>query len=139
MDGVIELARLSKNSSSTNGPDLSGNSNHLDATRPGLSGRYPRSLEKGGTGKNSDGVGSTGWRQGGLVFQPKLGIFEDVAEIDFASMYPTMMAIHNISPETVLCRCCDNHRSRRWVIRSVRKGRGLFPRHLGPSWREGHG
>jgi len=47
--------------------------------------------------------------KGGLVFQPKLGIFEDVAEIDFASMYPTMMAIHNISPETVLCGCCENH------------------------------
>ncbi|OGP75078.1 MAG: hypothetical protein A2V86_10155 [Deltaproteobacteria bacterium RBG_16_49_23] len=47
--------------------------------------------------------------KGGLVFQPKLGIFEDVAEIDFASMYPTIMAIHNISPETVLCRCCDRN------------------------------
>ncbi|MCX5888407.1 MAG: hypothetical protein NTY36_03025, partial [Deltaproteobacteria bacterium] len=25
---------------------------------------------------------------------------------DFASMYPTIMAIHNISPETVNCTCC---------------------------------
>jgi DNA polymerase-2 len=24
-------------------------------------------------------------------------------------MYPTIMAIHNISPETVLCRCCDRN------------------------------
>jgi DNA polymerase-2 len=48
--------------------------------------------------------------KGGLVFQPKLGIFEDIAEIDFASMYPTLMAIHNLSAETVLCECCENHR-----------------------------
>ncbi len=47
--------------------------------------------------------------KGGLVYQPKLGIFEDVAEIDFASMYPTIMAIHNISAETVLCQCCGRN------------------------------
>jgi DNA polymerase II len=44
--------------------------------------------------------------KGGLVFMPPIGLFADVAELDFASMYPTIMAIHNISPETVNCRCC---------------------------------
>ncbi len=44
--------------------------------------------------------------KGGLVFMPPIGRFADVAELDFASMYPSIMAIHNISPETVNCRCC---------------------------------
>jgi len=44
--------------------------------------------------------------KGGLVFMPPIGLFGNVAELDFASMYPTIMAIHNISPETVNCRCC---------------------------------
>jgi hypothetical protein len=44
--------------------------------------------------------------KGGLVFMPPIGLFAEVAELDFASMYPTIMAIHNISPETVNCRCC---------------------------------
>jgi DNA polymerase II len=46
--------------------------------------------------------------KGGLTYQPKMGVFENVAEIDFASMYPSLMVRHNISPETVLCECCDN-------------------------------
>jgi DNA polymerase-2 len=47
--------------------------------------------------------------KGGLVFQPPVGAFEDVAELDFSTMYPTIMVQHNISAETLFCRCCDNH------------------------------
>jgi len=46
--------------------------------------------------------------RGGLIFQPKLGYHEQVAELDFVSMYPTIMVEHNVSPETVNCRCCSN-------------------------------
>jgi DNA polymerase-2 len=46
--------------------------------------------------------------KGGLVFQPPMGAFEDVAELDFSTMYPTIMVQHNISAETLLCDCCDN-------------------------------
>jgi len=70
--------------------------------------------------------------KGGLVFQPKLGIFEDVAEIDFASMYPTMMAIHNISPETVLCGCCENHRVPEAGYTICEKRKGIVPKTLHP-------
>ncbi len=70
--------------------------------------------------------------KGGLVFQPKLGIFEDVAEIDFASMYPTMMAIHNISPETVLCGCCENHRVPEVGYTICEKREGIVPKTLRP-------
>ena len=70
--------------------------------------------------------------KGGLVFQPRLGIFEDVAEIDFASMYPTMMAIHNISPETVLCGCCENHRVPEVGYSICEKREGIVPKTLRP-------
>jgi DNA polymerase-2 len=39
--------------------------------------------------------------QGGLVYQPIPGLYSHVAEIDFISMYPSIMARFNISPETV--------------------------------------
>lgn len=39
---------------------------------------------------------------GGLVYQPTIGLHKDVAEVDFISMYPSVMERFNISPETVL-------------------------------------
>jgi len=46
--------------------------------------------------------------RGGFIFEPKVGLHDWVGEIDFASMYPTLMAIRNISAETVLCSCCPH-------------------------------
>ncbi len=46
--------------------------------------------------------------RGGLIFSPPIGYHEDVAELDFVSMYPSIMVNHNVSPETVNCRCCSN-------------------------------
>ena len=46
--------------------------------------------------------------RGGLIFNPPLGYHEEIAELDFVSMYPTIMVTHNVSPETVNCRCCTN-------------------------------
>ncbi len=40
--------------------------------------------------------------QGGLVYQPKVGVHQHVAEIDFVSLYPAIMVNFNISPETIL-------------------------------------
>ncbi len=39
--------------------------------------------------------------QGGLVYQPIPGLHADVAEIDFVSMYPSIMKRFNLSPETI--------------------------------------
>jgi DNA polymerase II len=39
--------------------------------------------------------------QGGLVYHPVTGLHYDVGEIDFISMYPSIMVHFNISPETV--------------------------------------
>ncbi len=44
--------------------------------------------------------------RGGLVFEPRLGLHDSIGEVDFSSMYPSLMAKYNISAETVLCKCC---------------------------------
>ncbi len=50
--------------------------------------------------------------RGGFIFEPKLGLHDWVAEVDFSSMYPTLMAKQNISAETVLCKCCPHSKLR---------------------------
>jgi DNA polymerase elongation subunit (family B) len=48
--------------------------------------------------------------RGGFIYEPKVGIHDLVGEVDFTSMYPSLMAMKNISAETVLCKCCpDSH------------------------------
>jgi len=132
MEGVVELARLAKipvQRMARTSPGTAITSMQLDRAfqedilipwRKGEPERF-----------------KTAWElliadKGGLVFQPKLGIFEGVAEIDFASMYPTIMAIHNISPETVLCRCCKNHRVPEAGYTICEKREGIVPKTLKP-------
>ncbi|HEY6327819.1 MAG TPA: DNA polymerase domain-containing protein, partial [Blastocatellia bacterium] len=70
--------------------------------------------------------------KGGLVYQPPVAAIERVAEIDFSSMYPSIMASHNVSPETVLCRCCDNNTVPEAGYNVCQKRRGLVSRTLEP-------
>jgi DNA polymerase elongation subunit (family B) len=46
--------------------------------------------------------------QGALVIEPKPGFFKDIAVFDFRSLYPSIIASHNISPETLNCDCCPD-------------------------------
>jgi DNA polymerase I len=46
--------------------------------------------------------------RGGFVYEPRLGVHDSVAELDFSSMYPSLMRKYNISAETVLCKCCPD-------------------------------
>jgi DNA polymerase I len=39
--------------------------------------------------------------RGGMMFQPVMGIYEDVDELDFTSMYPSIIVRFNLSPETM--------------------------------------
>ncbi len=39
--------------------------------------------------------------RGGMMFQPVAGIYENVEEIDFTSMYPSIIVRANLSPETI--------------------------------------
>ncbi|MDH5783383.1 MAG: hypothetical protein OEZ35_06960, partial [Candidatus Bathyarchaeota archaeon] len=46
--------------------------------------------------------------RGGFVYEPRIGIHDWVGEVDFSSMYPSLMAKNNISAETILCKCCPD-------------------------------
>ena len=70
--------------------------------------------------------------KGGLVYQPITGLYENVAEIDFASMYPAMMVHHNISPETVDCACCPDNAAPEIGYSTCRRRDGLVTRTLRP-------
>jgi DNA polymerase-2 len=65
---------------------------------------------------------------GGLVFQPTIGMHTDVAEIDFVSMYPSIMANFNISPETIRPGRLDPDTSLPMTTGEL----GLIPRTLEP-------
>jgi len=47
--------------------------------------------------------------KGGLTYLPRPGAHENVGELDFASMYPSLMDRYNISPETIGCACCGGY------------------------------
>jgi len=67
--------------------------------------------------------------RGGLVFTPKTGFHANVAELDFVSEYPSIMAKFNISPETVNCPCCpDAPRVPELGYRVCQKRRGITSR-----------
>jgi DNA polymerase elongation subunit (family B) len=70
--------------------------------------------------------------RGGHIFDPISGAHENVMEIDFASLYPSIISIKNISPETVLCSCCGSDPNAPRVPSTdyhvCRNQRGLIPR-----------
>ncbi len=39
--------------------------------------------------------------RGGMMFQPRPGVYEQVYEIDFTSLYPSIIVHRNLSPETI--------------------------------------
>ncbi|HIM92586.1 MAG TPA: hypothetical protein EYM62_01455 [Candidatus Poseidoniales archaeon] len=45
--------------------------------------------------------------RGGLYLDPRPGVHEDVYELDYASLFPSIIATRNISPETMSCECCN--------------------------------
>lgn len=56
--------------------------------------------------------------KGGLVTLPDLSdgsLLENVAQLDFAQMYPSIMSGYNISPETVNCTCCEDDETKTYI------------------------
>ena len=45
--------------------------------------------------------------QGAFVYEPKPGLYKDIAVFDFRSLYPTILSSHNIGPDTLDCACCE--------------------------------
>ncbi|MBW2996590.1 DNA-directed DNA polymerase [Candidatus Woesearchaeota archaeon] len=46
--------------------------------------------------------------KGAFVFEPKPGLYKDIAIFDFRSLYPTIIGSHNIGPSTLNCGCCKD-------------------------------
>jgi len=44
--------------------------------------------------------------EGALVIEPKPGLYKKIHVLDFRSLYPTIIASHNIDPATINCSCC---------------------------------
>lgn len=65
--------------------------------------------------------------RGGLMYFPPVGFHEEIAELDFVSMYPSIMVNHNVSPETVNCRCCRNHAVPELGYTVCEKREGIVP------------
>jgi DNA polymerase-2 len=72
--------------------------------------------------------------KGGLTYLPRPGLHENAGELDFASMYPSLMVRYNISPETMNCRCCPGDALPVPGIpaRTCRRRRGLVPETIAP-------
>ncbi len=72
--------------------------------------------------------------RGGLVLEPVVGLHENVVELDYASLYPNIMVVHNISPETMLCPCCPDSAKRvpQLGYHICSKQKGLLPEVLEP-------
>jgi DNA polymerase, archaea type len=80
---------------------------------------------------------------GGLVLQPKKGLYHNLIVVDVASLYPTMAILYNISFDTVNCECCRNNVQSRITNKDIikncklqkeywicRQKEGAFPKKL---------
>jgi DNA polymerase elongation subunit (family B) len=74
--------------------------------------------------------------RGGHIFDPYMGIHDNVFEVDFTSLYPSIIARRNISPETVLCKCCSDtpgvQRIPGLEYHICARQRGLIPKVVAP-------
>jgi len=70
--------------------------------------------------------------KGGLVYEPLSGIHENVLEIDFSSLYPSIMVHHNISHETMNCKCCRNNEVPQLGYAVCKKRNGIMKEVLKP-------
>ncbi|MFH1134134.1 MAG: DNA polymerase domain-containing protein [Nanoarchaeota archaeon] len=69
--------------------------------------------------------------RGGLIYEPQPGVYGETGEVDFVSMYPSIMVVNNISAETVLCECCRDNVVVPELGYNICRERGLIPKMLG--------
>ncbi len=70
--------------------------------------------------------------RGGFVYEPKFGVHDWVGEVDFSSLYPTIMSKNNLSGETVNCECCPDSPNRVPEVgfRICKRRQGIVPASL---------
>jgi len=70
--------------------------------------------------------------RGSLIYEPRVGFHTNVTEIDFISLFPSIMVKENISPETLFCKCCKTHKVPGLNINICTKKDGLMRQLLQP-------
>lgn len=72
--------------------------------------------------------------RGGFILEPEVGIHDGIVELDYASLYPSIMHKFNISPETIFCSCCkkDGLRAPKIGHHLCVRREGLIPVYLEP-------
>ncbi len=45
--------------------------------------------------------------QAAFVYEPKSGLYQNIAIFDFRSLYPSIIVSYNVSPDTMNCECCE--------------------------------
>jgi DNA polymerase elongation subunit (family B) len=132
LEGLLELARLARvpvQRMARRSPGLAMTSMQMDrATQDGILIPWRKNEPE----KPKTALELLTVDKGGLIYQPILGEHEAVVEIDFASMYPSLMVTRNISPETVLCACCRNDAVPEAGYNICTKRRGLIPTTIEP-------
>lgn len=71
--------------------------------------------------------------KGAIVIEPKKGIHSDILVCDFASLYPTIIVTHNISPETLNCeheQCRQQNAVPELGYHFCIEQKGFIPKHL---------
>jgi DNA polymerase elongation subunit (family B) len=71
--------------------------------------------------------------KGAIVVEPKKGIHENIAVLDFRSLYPTIIVSHNISTETLNCsheECKQKNSVPETKYHFCIKKQGFIPKHL---------
>lgn len=63
--------------------------------------------------------------RGSIIFEPQVGFHTDIVEFDFVSLYPQIMWKHNLSPETLFCKCCRGHKVPSLHYNFCKKNRGV--------------
>ncbi|PSG99775.1 MAG: DNA polymerase [Nanohaloarchaea archaeon SW_4_43_9] len=65
---------------------------------------------------------------GGFVYTPDPGLYENIAVLDFKSLYPTVLVSHNISPDTLnLEECSDRFELDEFDYDFCQDSQGFFP------------
>lgn len=72
--------------------------------------------------------------RGGLIIEPRVGVYERVAEFDFVSIYPSIITTLNIGADTINCYCCPDSKNivPELGYRVCKKRRGLVPKSRNP-------
>lgn len=131
LEGLFELARLSKIPVQRLARLSTGTCISSMQVEVALRDNYLIPYRKHVAEDFKDGLELLTIDKGGLTYSPVLGFHDHVAELDFASMYPTLMHDYNLSPETINCACCpEAPRVPETGYRVCQRRRGLVPKAL---------